>query len=98
MSQTRLDDSQIICPCSGTRISHIRRYVDRGIVDVAAISEGTGALSGCGGCEFDLLELLVILQAESGDQAAEVDSKNESTPAESGESELRDSSSSPDVF
>ena len=75
MSQTRLDDGQIICPCSGTRISHIRRYVDRGIIDVVAISEGTGALSGCGGCEFDLLEVLDILTAETGDLTGEAELK-----------------------
>jgi len=63
-----LDEEEILCPCSGTRVRQIRRYVERGIVDVTAISEGTGALSGCGGCEFDVLEALAILKAEVGEQ------------------------------
>ncbi len=65
-----LDEEEILCPCSGTRVRQIRRYVERGIVDVTAISEGTGALSGCGGCEFDVLEALDILKAEVGEQNA----------------------------
>lgn len=67
-----LDEEEILCPCSGTRVRQIRRYVERGIVDVTAISEGTGALSGCGGCEFDVLETLDILKAEVGEQNAKI--------------------------
>lgn len=71
MAQNEMDEGQVICPCSGTRISHLRRYVERGIVDVTAISEGTGALSGCGGCEFDVLEALDFLKAQSCHDKAE---------------------------
>ena len=82
MAENEIDEGQVICPCSGTRISHLRRYVERGIVDVTAISEGTGALSGCGGCEFDVLEVLDRLKDQAGLNEAECASKTVSKDLE----------------
>ncbi|NJD07533.1 MAG: (2Fe-2S)-binding protein [Methylococcaceae bacterium] len=48
----------VICCCSGTTVAQIKRYVDRGIDDLERISQASGACSGCGGCEADILELL----------------------------------------
>ena len=51
----------IICPCSGTTISQIRKQVEKGVTDLDAISQATGVCSGCGGCECDVLALLAEL-------------------------------------
>jgi len=48
----------MVCGCSGTTIGQIERYVGRGVDDLASISLASGACSGCGGCEADLLALL----------------------------------------
>jgi NAD(P)H-nitrite reductase large subunit len=47
-----------ICACSGTTIGQIKRLIDKGIVDMEAISRATGACSGCGACDTDILALL----------------------------------------
>ncbi len=48
---------EIICHCSGTRRNAIQPLFDQGM-DMYAISRWTGALSGCGGCEWDIAQLL----------------------------------------
>lgn len=48
---------EIICHCSGTGRAYIRSLFKQGM-DVAAISRWTGALSGCGGCEWDIADFL----------------------------------------
>lgn len=48
---------QVMCHCSGTRRDYIRRLYEQGM-DVNAISRWTGALSGCGGCEWDIADFL----------------------------------------
>jgi bacterioferritin-associated ferredoxin len=57
-------DDEIMCPCSGTRRGQIRVYFLQGL-DADAISRKTGALSGCGGCEWDIGEYLQALAAEA---------------------------------
>jgi NAD(P)H-nitrite reductase large subunit len=57
-------DDEIMCPCSGTRRGQIRAYFLQGL-DADAISRKTGALSGCGGCEWDIGEYLQALAAEA---------------------------------
>lgn len=51
-------NNDVICYCSGTTTEQIRKLLDEGISDPERISRITGALSGCGGCEFDLQALL----------------------------------------
>ncbi len=51
---------EIICPCSGTTRAKIQSLFEEGL-DVEAISRRTGALSGCSGCEWDILEILKAL-------------------------------------
>lgn len=55
-SQTRLDE--VICDCSGTTRAKIESLFEQGIVDIDTISRKTGAVSGCGSCEWDIEALL----------------------------------------
>lgn len=64
-SQTRLDE--IICDCSGTTRAKIESLFEQGIVDLDTISRKTGAVSGCGACEWDLEQLLDKLVQELHD-------------------------------
>jgi NAD(P)H-nitrite reductase large subunit len=50
--------NNVICGCSGTTVGQIQALISEGVVDMDRISRITGAASGCGGCEFDLQELL----------------------------------------
>lgn len=50
-------EDEVICLCSGTKLSDIERWFAQGL-DMEAISRKTGALSGCAGCEWDISELL----------------------------------------
>jgi predicted CxxxxCH...CXXCH cytochrome family protein len=47
----------VMCHCSGTRRSNIQSLFEQGL-DIDAISRWTGALSGCGGCEWDIAQFL----------------------------------------
>jgi len=48
---------EVMCHCSGTRRMYLQRLYDQGM-DIEAISRWTGALSGCGGCEWDISDFL----------------------------------------
>ncbi len=48
---------EIMCPCSGTKRGNIQTLFEQGM-DMEAISRWTGAISGCGGCEWDISEFL----------------------------------------
>lgn len=56
--------NEVICYCSGTTAEQIRILLNEGIVEQERISRITGALSGCGSCEFDVLDLLEKHQAQ----------------------------------
>ncbi len=51
-------DNEVLCYCSGTTTAQIKQLIAEGIVDPERISRITGAASGCGGCEFELQQLL----------------------------------------
>ena len=53
--QNPTDADEILCPCSGTTKAKIQSLLEQGF-DVDAISRKTGAISGCGGCEWDIAE------------------------------------------
>lgn len=55
-SETNLDE--VICDCSGTTRGKIQSLIEQGIVDSYTISRKTGALSGCGSCEWDIESIL----------------------------------------
>ena len=54
---------EVICQCSGTTRGYIEKLVKQGL-DVDEISQRSGALSGCGGCEWDIAELVKALGAK----------------------------------
>jgi NAD(P)H-nitrite reductase large subunit len=54
---------EVICICSGTTRGYIEKLVQQGL-DVEAISQRSGALTGCGGCEWDVAELVKALSAQ----------------------------------
>lgn len=54
------DLNEVLCMCSGTKRGAIIRMFEAGM-DVEEISQRSGALSGCGGCEWDIGELLAQL-------------------------------------
>ena len=61
MSNNNLNSNdEIMCSCSGTTRSEIQRLFGEGL-DIDAISRRTGALSGCAGCEWDVIQLLKAL-------------------------------------
>jgi bacterioferritin-associated ferredoxin len=53
----------VICICSGTKRCYIEKLVQQGL-DVDEISQRSGALTGCGGCEWDIAELVKALGAQ----------------------------------
>jgi NAD(P)H-nitrite reductase large subunit len=55
--QNPTDLDEILCPCSGTTKAKIQLLLEQGF-DVDAISRKTGAISGCGGCEWDIAEFI----------------------------------------
>lgn len=57
MNMKNANPDEVMCPCSGTTRSKIQSLFEQGL-DMDAISRRTGALSGCGGCEWDIAQLL----------------------------------------
>ncbi len=51
---------EIMCSCSGTTRQDIQFWFEQGL-DLGAISRKSGALSGCGGCEWDISQYLKVL-------------------------------------
>lgn len=51
-------DDNILCYCSGTSRQQIQQLLADGITDPDRISRITGAMSGCGGCEFEFEQLI----------------------------------------
>lgn len=52
------DEDDILCYCSGTTRQQIQKLLNQGIKDPERISRITGAVSGCGGCEFEFEQLI----------------------------------------
>ncbi|HAZ42411.1 MAG TPA: (2Fe-2S)-binding protein [Methylococcaceae bacterium] len=51
-------DDDIVCPCSGTKLSKLRQRFCDGLKTLEALSDATGVCSGCAGCESDVEELI----------------------------------------
>lgn len=60
-------DDEIMCTCSGTTRGKIKKLFNDGM-DMEAISNWSGALSGCGGCEWDVEQYLKELTAQQKQQ------------------------------
>lgn len=54
---------EVMCSCSGTTRGMIYDLVMQG-KDLEAISRYSGALTGCGGCEWDIGEFVQALMSE----------------------------------
>ncbi len=50
-------EDEVMCHCSGTTRGNIQTLFEQGM-SMDAISRWTGAISGCGGCEWDIAQLL----------------------------------------
>jgi NAD(P)H-nitrite reductase large subunit len=59
-------DDEILCTCSGTTRAKIKKLFNEGM-DIEAISNWSGALSGCGGCEWDVEQYLKELVKQQKD-------------------------------
>ena len=64
MSENKVnDEAEVVCMCSGTTRAKVRLLFEQGL-DAEAISRRTGALSGCGGCEWEIADMLKALAEE----------------------------------
>ncbi|MGZ4959443.1 MAG: (2Fe-2S)-binding protein [Methylomonas sp.] len=52
------NENDTLCYCAGTTRQEIKKLIAEGVTDAERISRITGAASGCGGCEFNLQEML----------------------------------------
>lgn len=59
---------EVMCHCSGTTRGNVQRLFEQGL-NMDAISRRTGALSGCGGCEWDIAQLLSDLTEQQNHRA-----------------------------
>lgn len=65
MNQNQPDDLEdILCTCSGTTRGEVKSLFEQG-KDMDAISRWTGAISGCGGCEWEIADYLKFLAEQS---------------------------------
>ena len=58
-----LEDEEIICPCSGTRVGRLKIRFQDGLRTLEALADATGVCTGCAGCEADVVELIAHLEA-----------------------------------
>lgn len=58
MSETQSQTDEIVCDCSGTTRGKIISLFEQGVIDMDTLSRKTGAVSGCGSCEWDIEALL----------------------------------------
>ncbi|MCB5191129.1 (2Fe-2S)-binding protein [Methylobacillus arboreus] len=56
-------NDEVLCFCSGVRRKKIRALFMQGM-DIQGIAEMTGALTGCGGCEWDIEYYLKELEEQ----------------------------------
>ncbi len=60
-----LEDEEIICPCSGTRVGRLKIRFQDGLRTLEALADATGVCTGCAGCEADVVELIAHLEANN---------------------------------
>lgn len=65
-----MDDQDIICPCSGTRVGRIRTRFQDGLRSLEQLADATGVCTGCAGCECDVASLIAQLEQEFPETAA----------------------------
>ena len=67
---TKNDNSadEVMCHCSGTTRGNVQRLFEQGL-NMDAISRRTGAISGCGGCEWDIAQLMNDLTEQQNNRS-----------------------------
>lgn len=55
---------EVICDCSGTKLGKIVQLIEQGFDDADTISRKTGAISGCGSCDWDIAQIIKDYKAE----------------------------------
>lgn len=58
--------NEVMCTCSGTTRGKIQQLFEQGM-DMEYISRWSGAISGCGGCEWDVEQFLNELADKRND-------------------------------
>lgn len=66
MSEGTDNLDEVICTCSGTTRAQIMALYLQGM-DAEAISRYSGAISGCGGCDYDIAGFLKTLDKQQND-------------------------------
>ena len=51
-------EKDIICRCSGTTTGQIKKHIDKGVNNLESLSHATGACSGCGACDTDIMAMI----------------------------------------
>lgn len=52
------NDNRTICFCHAVKLQELVAAIRAGATTIEAIQDETGASTGCGGCEFDVREIL----------------------------------------
>ncbi|HIF53722.1 MAG: (2Fe-2S)-binding protein [Methylococcales bacterium] len=59
MKQSDVEENeQIICTCTGTTKTKILQLIDQGAKDLDQIASATGASTGCGSCDVEVMDIL----------------------------------------
>ena len=56
-------DDEVVCQCSGTTRAKVQNLFEQGL-NIEEISQRTGIITGCGGCEWDIAQLVNELSAQ----------------------------------
>lgn len=63
MNASADDLDEVVCTCSGTTRAAIKALYLQGM-NAEAISRYSGAISGCGGCDWEIAEFLKVLDKQ----------------------------------
>ncbi len=59
MNEQNLEGSdEVICTCTGTTRTKVIQLIKKGAKDLDKIASATGASTGCGSCDVDVLDIL----------------------------------------
>jgi bacterioferritin-associated ferredoxin len=50
--------NEVICFCSGTTKQQIKQLIDNGMDTLTRIAHETGASTGCGSCDYLIMEMI----------------------------------------
>jgi NAD(P)H-nitrite reductase large subunit len=56
-----------ICCCTGTTQTKIEQLIANGVNTMQGIANATGATTGCGSCDYEIMSLLTQHLAETGE-------------------------------